>query len=149
MAETLLLYAARSDHLDRLIRPALERDAIVLCDRYLDSTRAYQGAAGGVDPHFIDALERSVVGSARPDLTLILDLDPAEGLRRAERRAQGGTRFEDMDLAFHQRLRSAFLAIAEREADRCVVIDASQSSEAVSAAIWAVVSGRMFQGADP
>lgn len=142
-AETLLFFAARIDHLDRLIRPALERGESVICDRFIDSTRAYQGAAGGLDPALIAALERVVVGPTRPDLTLILDLSPEDGLARARSRGAGIDRFEAESPAFHDRLRRAFLAIAAAEPSRCAVIDAGQDPDAVEAAIRAAVSERL------
>ncbi|MDB5440309.1 MAG: thymidylate kinase [Caulobacteraceae bacterium] len=140
MAETLLLYAARADHLQRVIRPALERGAVVLCDRFSDSTRAYQGAAGGLGEGLIDELERRVVGESSPDLTLILDLPPSQGLARAAGRGGAEARFEAKGEAFHAALREAFLAIARNEPERCVVVDAVQPPEAVEMAIWARVS---------
>lgn len=146
-AEALLFSAARLDHLDRLIRPALQRGEIVLCDRFIDSTRAYQGAAGGLEPGTVAALERVVVGPTRPDLTLILDLAPEAGLARAAgrgaRTGQGADRFEAESLGFHVRLREAFLAIARAEPQRCAVIDAGQDPEAVEAAIRAAVATRL------
>ncbi|MEA1834576.1 dTMP kinase [Methylobacterium durans] len=145
-AEALLFAAARIDHLDRLIRPALRNGEIVLCDRFADSTRAYQGAAGGVEAGTLLALERVAVGSTRPDLTLILDLPPEAGLARARARAAAGEapdRFEAEALAFHTRLREGFLAIAAAEPERCAVIDGAQSPEAVEAAIRAAVSARL------
>ncbi|MDF2598643.1 MAG: thymidylate kinase [Methylobacterium brachiatum] len=146
-AEALLFSAARIDHLDRLIRPALRRGEIVLCDRFIDSTRAYQGAAGGLDPAVIAALERVVVGPTRPDLTLILDLPPEDGLARAAGRGagtgQGADRFEAESLAFHTRLREAFLAIARAEPQRCAVIDAARDPDSVESAIRAIVASRL------
>lgn len=144
-AEALLFAAARLDHLATLIRPGLARGAIVLCDRFSDSTRAYQGAAGGVDAETLAALERVVVGATRPDLTLILDLPPEIGLARARRRdrAQGPDRFEAEAVSFHQRLRAAFLAIAAAEPARCVVIDAQDAPDAVAQAIRAAVASRL------
>lgn len=146
-AEALLFSAARIDHLDRLIRPALRRGEIVLCDRFIDSTRAYQGAAGGLDPAVIAALERVVVGPTRPDLTLILDLPPEAGLARAAGRGagtgQGVDRFEAESLAFHTRLRDAFLAIARAEPQRCAVIDAGRDPDSVESAIRATVASRL------
>ena len=143
ISETLLLYAARADHVERLIRPALKRGAIVVCDRFADSTRAYQGAAGGVSPDFIDALEREVLGETRPDLTLILDLPAERGLERAAGRGGAEARFESKGLAFHQRLRDGFLAVAKAEPERCVVIDADQDLDRVAAAIEAAVTARL------
>lgn len=146
-AEALLFCAARIDHLDRLIRPALRRGETVLCDRFIDSTRAYQGAAGGLDAGVVAALERVVVGPTRPDLTLILDLPPETGLGRAAERGagtgQGADRFEAESLDFHTRLREAFLAIARAEPARCAVIDASQDPDSVEAAIRGVVTARL------
>jgi dTMP kinase len=143
LAEALLFAAARLDHLDALIRPALARGAVVLCDRFSDSTRAYQGAAGGVEPRFLDAVERAVVGATRPDLTLVLDLAPAEGLARAEARAGARDRFEAESAAFHERLRQAFRAIAAADPARCVLVDAGRPPDAVEADIWAAVARRL------
>ncbi len=140
LSETLLLYAARADHLERLIRPALERGAIVISDRFADSTRAYQGAAGGIDPVFIDQMEEAVLGATRPDLTLILDLPAESGLARAAGRGGAEARFESKGLAFHQNLREGFLAITASEQERCVVIDADRSIDAVSDAIAEAVA---------
>lgn len=140
--ETLLMYAARSDHLERAIEPALARGAAVLCDRFHDSTRAYQGAGGGVDPAFIAALEAAVVAKTTPDLTFILDIDPDAGLARARLRG-GAARFESRDLAFHARLREAFLAIAAHEPARCVVIDARQDPDATAAQVRRTLAERL------
>jgi dTMP kinase len=144
-AEALLFSAARIDHLDQRIRPALNRGETVLCDRFIDSTRAYQGAAGGLDPAVVAALERVTVGPTRPDLTLILDLDPEAGLARAAARGagQGADRFEAEALDFHVRLREAFLAIARAEPVRCVVIDAGRDPDSVESTIRATVASRL------
>lgn len=143
-AEALLFSAARLDHLDRLIRPALARGETVICDRFIDSTRAYQGAAGGLDASVLTALERVVVGRTRPDLTLILDLPPETGLARAAARGgEGPDRFEAEALSFHARLRAAFLAIAANEPGRCAVIDAAAGPDAVEAAIAVTVATRL------
>jgi dTMP kinase len=113
-----------------------------LCDRFMDSTRAYQGYAGACTFHLIDELEHSIVGTTRPDLTLIFDLDPVVGLARAKARGTGAEdRFERKGLAFHQRLREGFLEIARGDIKRCQIIDASQSVEVVSAAVWEHVHG--------
>ncbi len=140
VTETLLMYAARRDHLERVIRPALARGAWVLCDRFADSTRVYQGAGGGTDEALIAALEHHVLADIRPDLTLILDLPAEEGLARAARRAGAETRFESKGQAFHARLRQAFLEIANREPARCRIIDASQPLETVSTDVWTLVT---------
>ena len=145
-AEALLFSAARIDHLDGLIRPALAQGAVVLCDRFSDSTRAYQGAAGGLDTATVAALERIVVGETRPDLTLILDLPPETGLARAKARATTGgeaDRFEAEALDFHARLRAAFLAIAQAEPRRCAVIDAAADPDTVEAAIREALAARL------
>ena len=141
--ETLLMYAARRDHIERTIRPALERGAWVISDRFADSTRAYQGAAGGAPNELIKALEQSVLEGLKPDLTLVLDLPAPVGLARAAARRQGETRFEDKGQAFHERLREAFLQIAQGEPGRCVVVDATVSVDAVEKAVWAAVQDRL------
>lgn len=142
-AEALMFSAARIDHLDRLIRPALQAGHVVLCDRFMDSTRAYQGAAGGLEAGAVAALERVVVGTSRPDLTLVLDLDPETGLARARARSGAADRFEAETLDFHARLRAAFRAIAEAEPGRCAVIDAGQDPDSVAAAIRAALAARL------
>ncbi len=143
--QALLFAAARVDHLDKTIVPALARGAWVVSDRFADSTRAYQGAAGNLPPEFIATLERLTVGANRPDLTLILDLSPEIGLKRAavRRRTEPADRFESEGLIFHQTLRRAFLDIAAAEPERCVVIDADRSEADVAAAIWSAVEARL------
>lgn len=143
ITETLLMNAARRDHIERVIAPALARGAAVVCDRFADSTRAYQGAGGGAPAGLIAALEAAVLEAAAPDLTLIFDLPVAAGLARAAGRGGREARFEAKGAAFHERLRAAFLEIAEAEPDRCVVIDAGQNEDAVARAIWAAVSERL------
>jgi len=147
-AETMLFAAARADHVDRLIRPALERGDWVLCDRFIDSTRAYQGS-DGVDSVLLDSLEKIAIGSARPDLTLVLDLPVEIGLARAARRRSGeagpADRFERETVERHERRRQLFLAIAAAEPDRCLVIDANQTQDIVADAIWQGVRQRMIE----
>ncbi len=143
VTETLLMYAARRDHVERVIRPALARGAWVVCDRFADSTRAYQGAAGGTDPGLIAAMETYVLEGTRPDVTLIFDLPVAVGLERAHARAGAEMRFESKGLEFHERLRKAFLAIAKAEPERCVVIDATGSLKEVEEKVWAGVWGTL------
>ncbi len=138
--------AARVDHLEKTILPALSSGAWVVSDRFADSTRAYQGAAGNLAPDFIAGLERLTVGATRPDLTLIMDLAPEVGLERAAKRRRGrgsADRFESEGLAFHQTLRRAFLEIAAAEPWRCAVIDATGSEGDVAAAIWSTVETRL------
>jgi dTMP kinase len=142
MAETLILYAARADHLERLIRPALGEGAWVLCDRFADSTRAYQGAGGGTSSALIAALEQAVIGRDWPELTLVLDLSPGVGLARAAARGGAEQRFESKGLTFHERLRAGFLEIAAAEPRRCRVIDAEAGIEAVAEAVWSAVCDR-------
>jgi dTMP kinase len=147
LAEALLFYVARDSHLELTIRPALARGRWVISDRFFDSTRAYQGAAGGVSIASLNALERIVVGPTRPDLTIILDLPPEEGLRRiaARAQAQGGEadRFEAMNLNFHTKLRQEFLDIAAAEPWRCAVIDAARPPEAVGRDVWRAMNDRL------
>lgn len=140
-SEALLNYAAREQHLEQVIRPALARGETVICDRFMDSTRAYQGYAGGCAMEFLDALEKEIVGATRPDLTLIFDLDPVEGLARAKARgdAVSEDRYERKGLAFHRKLRDGFRDIQMRDPQRCRLIDASRSVVEVEAAVWAVI----------
>ncbi len=141
-SEALLNYAARDSHLHQVIRPALTAGSTVLCDRFMDSTRAYQGYAGACTFHLLDELERSIVGDTRPTLTFVFDLDPVIGLARAKSRGDGAEdRFERKGLAFHQRLRNGFLEIAQADPQRCRVIDASQDMIAVATAIWGHLNG--------
>lgn len=139
MGEALLFSAARIDHIDRLIRPALGRGAAVLCDRFADSTRAYQGARGEAGEDMLATLERVTLAGLRPDLTFILDIAPEAGMERAHNRRGAGEvdRFEAEDLAFHRLLRQRFLEIASAEPDRCKVIDAARPEAEVAKAIWA------------
>jgi dTMP kinase len=125
LSELCLFYAAREDHLARLIRPALAQGKVVLCDRFADSTRAYQGQAGGTGRDAVEALDRLIVGATQPDLTLILDIDPQIGLARAAARRGSEDRFEGKALAFHTALRAAYLEIARDNPKRCAVLDAS------------------------
>ncbi len=141
--ETLLMYAARRDHIERVIEPALARGDWVICDRFHDSTRAYQGVAGGGDPALIRTLEDHILGRAVPDLTLVLDLPVEEGLARARARGEAEGRFEAKGPVFHEALRQAFLEIAVREPERCVVINASGSADEVAGRIAAAVSNRL------
>jgi dTMP kinase len=142
LTETLLMFAARSDHVAKAIKPALAAKKWVVCDRFTDSTYAYQGAGGGLARETIRRMETLVLHDFRPDLTLILDLPVAVGMARTSGRAHAETRFENMGDDFHERLRQAYLAIARRDPERCVVIDAAESEDAVAAAIWKTVARR-------
>ena len=145
LSEALLFAAARDDHLNSIIRPALADGKVIICDRFSDSTKAYQGAAGGICPNLIDTLNKWVVGDEKPDLTLILDLDPRTGLERA--RVRGGTadRFESNGIEFHQAIRRAFVVIANEEPDRCVVIDADRPEDTIFDNIEYIVRERLVQ----
>lgn len=140
--EALLFAAARLNHLTHTIRPALARGAWVICDRYFDSTRAYQAGGRGLDPANLDELNTQI-SADYPDLTLILDIDPELGLARSRGAHVDEDRFEKMGVAFHQRVRQEFLEIAAREPERCRVIDASQPAEAVLAAALREIEARL------
>jgi dTMP kinase len=141
LSETLLLLAARQDHVVRVIEPALGAGDFVLCDRFTDSTRVYQGIAGGIGLDLVDQLQRTVLGDLQPDLTLVLDLPAALGLAR-RRASAHENRFERMTEEYHERVRAGFLAIARAAPERCVVIDATPSEETVASRIRAVVEAR-------
>jgi dTMP kinase len=144
MSETLLFLAARADHIARLIAPALAAGNWVVCDRFSDSTSVYQGLARELGMEKIRTLQDAALPELTPDLTLILDLDPATGLARAHARGGAGeTRFERFDSAFHARLRQGFRDIAAREPQRCVTIDGADSAENVAARIWRAVTERL------
>src|SRR5690606_34975084 len=147
-AEAVLFAAARHDHVTQLIAPNLAQGTWVISDRFADSTRAYQGLTGGVDDKLIDALEVLALDGHTPDLTIVLDMDPVIAFRRVEQRALEdglqltGDRFEKEEIDWHQRLRQSFLDIAKANPERCVVISAEQSEEALEDAIWKAVSQR-------
>jgi dTMP kinase len=140
VSETLLVYAARRDHIERVISPALNRGAWVVCDRFADSTRAYQADA---PPALLESLEALVLEGVRPDLTLVLDLPVDVGFARVAGRTHDETRFETKGRAFHERLRQAFLTIAQKDQVRCAVVDASRSVDEVERAIWSEVQARL------
>lgn len=142
--EALLHTAARRDHLAKTVWPALERGAWVACDRFVDSTLAYQGYGHGLARDFIVGLTRLAIGDFKPDLTLILDLPVEEGLRRAHGRGGAEDRYERMGTAFHQRLRQGFLDIARGDPDRCVVVDATQAPDDVHQAVMRAVKSRLL-----
>jgi dTMP kinase len=147
-AEAILFGAARDDHLNLVIRPALESGHWVVCDRFVDSTRVYQGIAGRVAPPLIRALERIIVGDAMPDLTFMLDVPAEVGLRRAlQRRGHAGAdRFEQQTLDYHEMLRQGFRAVASIETDRCVLIDSTAPTQDVADRIWNAVQQRLRPG---
>lgn len=147
--ESLLFAAARDDHVNQVIKPALEKGTWVLCDRFTDSTRVYQGKIGKVDPKLLRAMERVTIGDLKPDLTFILDVPVAVGLQRAIKR-RGTTiadRFEEEGLAFHEELREAYKQIAADDPKRCVLIDANGDAETVGARIWTALREHLFSAA--
>ncbi len=149
--ETMLFAAARDDHIQSTIRPALAQGKWVISDRFIDSTRVYQGTLGEVDAKLIRGLERLMVGEAMPDLTVILDLPAGVGLKRAAgRRGKGkADRFEDEQLEFHNKLREAYRRIAESEPQRCVLIDADRAKKKIADEIWSIVNARLDPAAAP
>jgi dTMP kinase len=162
LAEALLFASARADHLEQVIRPALNAGGVVVCDRFSDSTRVYQGYAGRVEPRLLEALELIVVQHTKPDLTIVVDIPAEIGLARAALRLNGtpagppsekqpkqprsllADRFEARDLEFHKRLREGFLEIARLEPQRCVVVDGQKAPDDVSREVWAAVEARLF-----
>ncbi|SFH79681.1 dTMP kinase [Bradyrhizobium sp. cf659] len=145
-AETLLFAAARDDHVHTVIEPALKQGIWVLCDRFADSTRAYQGSLGRVSPGLINAMQRVTIGDLKPDLTIILDLPVEIGLQRAAARRGSGTpdRFEGEQLSFHQGLREAYRKIAADEPARCVLIDANSDPDTVAGRVWNALRDRLL-----
>jgi dTMP kinase len=143
LSELCLFYAARQDHLERLIRPALADGKVVLCDRFADSTRAYQGQAGGAGRAAVEALDHLIVGDTQPNLTLILDIDPNIGLKRAAERRGNEDRFEGKALAFHTALRQAYLEIARENPLRCAVLDATLDPKSILEAAWSHIQERL------
>jgi len=145
-AETLLFAAARDDHVQTVIAPALAEGIWVLCDRFSDSTRAYQGRLGAVPPAMLNALERVTIDGLKPDLTLILDVPVETGVRRAAARRGSATpdRFEAEGLEFHRGLREAYRQIAADNPQRCVLIDADAALETVAERVWSAVRQRLL-----
>jgi len=145
-AETLLFAAARDDHVHTVIEPALKQGIWVLCDRFSDSTRVYQGILGQVSPTILSAMQRVTIGDLKPDLTLILDVPVEIGLQRAAKRRGTGTadRFEAEGIKFHQELREAYRRIAAAEPQRCLLIDATAEPDIVAANIWSALRDRFL-----
>lgn len=143
LTETLLHFAARADHLARTVRPALEAGKWVICDRFIDSTMAYQGMTQGLGLDPIHRLSALVIGDDMPALTLVLDLPIEMGLSRAKGRAGKEDRYERMGLDFHQRLRSAFQTLTQAYPERCMLVDAAFDVDMVAAQIWGAVSSRL------
>jgi dTMP kinase len=147
-AEAMLFAAARDDHVQQTILPALDAGKWIICDRFADSTRIYQGVVGSVDLRLISALERVSIGNLKPDLTLVLDVPAEVGMKRAAGRRRGGNadRFEAEDIAYHKKLRQAYLALATSENGRCVAIDAKAPKKMVAQHIWDVVQEKFELG---
>ena len=145
-AETLLFAAARDDHVRTVIQPALNQGTWVLCDRFADSTRAYQGSLGHVPEGLINAMQRVTIGNLKPDLTIILDLPVEIGLQRAAASRGSGTpdRFEAEKLSFHQGLREAYRKIAAEDPARCVLIDANSDPDTVAERVWTALRERLL-----
>jgi dTMP kinase len=146
-AETLLFAAARDDHVRTVIQPALSQGTWVLCDRFSDSTRAYQGRLGQVSPSVLNAMQRVTIGDLKPDLTIILDIPVEVGLKRAAARRGSGTpdRFEGEDLKFHQDLRDAYRQIATEDPQRCVLVDADADAETVAGRVWTALRHHLLE----
>ncbi|POO57433.1 dTMP kinase [Agrobacterium rosae] len=133
--EAMLFAAARNDHVEEVIRPALEKGAVVLCDRFLDSSRVYQGTTGNLEPEFIETLQRIAIDGTMPEMTLIFDISAAAGLARARKRADEGAtpdRFEKEELETHEKRREAYLDIALNEPRRCRIVNADQPQDKVT-----------------
>ena len=143
LTEVLLNYAARHEHLRHTITPALDVGRWVISDRFADSTVAYQGYGHGFDRAVIERIHDLVVGSIKPDLTLVLDISVEQGISRARSRSDNEDRYERMDLSFHERVRQGFLEISTHDPDRCVLIDASKSIDQVHADINAAILARL------
>ena len=141
--EAMLMSASRHEHVEHVLRPAIGSGTIVICDRFYDSTRVYQGIVGGVPEADIEALNTLACGSLVPDLTILLDMDVDEGLRRADERQTAETRFESKGIDFHRKVREGFLELATRFGDRFVVIDAGRDIDHVTSEIEAAVLPRL------
>jgi len=139
--EAILFAAARNDHVEEVIRPALESGAIVLCDRFIDSSRVYQGVTGNLEPDFIEALQRVAIDGVVPDCTLVLDLPAEVGLKRARKRSAENApdRFEREEIETHEKRREAYLEIAEAEPERCRVVNAERPEEEIADEIMTIV----------
>ncbi|MBP1881989.1 dTMP kinase [Sinorhizobium mexicanum] len=149
--EAILFAAARSDHVEEVIRPALQKGTIVLCDRFMDSARVYQGITGNLEPAFVETLERVAVNGVIPDRTIIFDLPATVGLERARRRAASNSpdRFEKEQLETHEKRREAFLDIAEADPRRCRVVDAAQPPDVIAAEVREIMESLLSEGDEP
>ena len=143
VVETLLLYAARKDHIDKVIAPSLKKNKWVLCDRFKESTLVYQGYGKNVDIDLIKKLDKIITNNLTPGLTFILDIDPIIGLKRSKRKSNTETRYENMSLGFHNKIRKAFKAIARLNKKKFILINANQDINLIQDIIWDEVSSRI------
>ena len=143
MSEALLMWASRYEHLIQVIEPALNSGKNVICDRFYDSTYAYQGVAHNLGIDKMEKLKKIIIGDIEPDVTFILDIDPKVGLKRSLDRSNQENRFESYNIDFHNNIRNAFLEIAKKNKDRCVVIDASLNEQEINNLIIAVIDNIM------
>ena len=139
MSELLLHFAARRDHVQKIIEPALAAGRWVICDRFTDSSIAYQGFSQGISINLIEKLHYLAIGDIWPDVTFILDICAKEGLRRAGARGNSGQRYENMGLEFHNKLRAGYIEIARNHPERCKVIDARQKVESIHRQVWSII----------
>ncbi len=137
--ETMLLFAARKDHIDKVIMPNLKKGYWVLCDRYIDSTMAYQGYGKKVDLKLINSLNKILINNLVPSVTFLLDIDPQTGLTRSKRKGNNDLRYENMHISFHRKVRASFLKIAKTNKSRIKIIDASQDKNKISENIWKIL----------
>lgn len=145
-AQALLMFAARAHHTEAVIKPALEQGKIVISDRYTDSTRVYQGIAGGMDKQSIESIKQAAIGDFEPDLTFLLDIEPTIGLARGDGRGNDSdTTFETKTVEFHEMLRQGYLSIAKASPQRCIIIDGEQYQSDVKQAIFSVVEDKLKQ----
>ena len=143
VVETLLLYAARKDHIDKVIAPSLKKNKWVLCDRFKESTLVYQGCGKNVDIDLIKKLDKIITNNLTPGLTFILDIDPIIGLKRSKRKSNTETRYENMSLSFHNKIRKAFKAIARLNKKKFILINANQDINLIQDIIWNEVSSKI------
>ena len=143
VVETLLLYAARKDHIDKIIDPSLKKNKWVLCDRFKESTLVYQGYAKNVDIDLIKKLDKIITNNLTPGLTFILDIDPIIGLKRSKRKSNTETRYENMPLRFHNKIRKAFKNIARLNKKKFILINANQDINLIQDIIWKEVSSKI------
>ena len=143
VVETLLLYAARKDHIDKVIAPSLKKNKWVLCDRFKESTLVYQGYGKNVDIDLIKKLDKIITNNLTPGLTFILDIDPIIGLKRSKRKSNTETRYENMSLGFHNKIRKAFKAIAKLNKKKFILINANQDINLIQDIIWNEVSSKI------